>query len=78
MMKVNGKEVPGVEGMLFNMSFANSPSVPTTEHNLFVNNIPVDLNDAALYLVGFIHLIHNIYNFVGFRRALRIVSWCKG
>jgi hypothetical protein len=57
MLTINGKPLPNAREanppLKFNMSFANSPSVPSTEYNLFVNNIPQELDDAALFLVRF-------------------------
>ena len=55
MLTINGKSIPNAPPKdpphKFNLSFANSPSVNQTEYNLFVNNLPPDLDDAGLYQV---------------------------
>ncbi|TKR83269.1 hypothetical protein L596_016890 [Steinernema carpocapsae] len=52
MLKINGRPIPGsVPTGIFNLSFANSPDSPHVEYNLFVNNMPLDMDDAALFLI---------------------------
>lgn len=55
MLIINGKPIPNAPPKdpphKFNLSFANSPSVNQTEYNLFINNLPPDLDDAGLYQV---------------------------
>uniref|UniRef100_A0A914XQ58 tRNA selenocysteine-associated protein 1 n=1 Tax=Plectus sambesii TaxID=2011161 RepID=A0A914XQ58_9BILA len=52
MLNINGKVIPKSKPpVTFNLSFANSPSAPYTEYNLFVNNVPYELDDAGLFLV---------------------------
>ncbi|VDK64570.1 unnamed protein product [Onchocerca ochengi] len=52
MLHINGKIIPKSRPCsAFNLSFANSPNAPYTEYNLFVNNVPQDMDDAALFLI---------------------------
>uniref|UniRef100_A0A1I7VJU8 tRNA selenocysteine 1-associated protein 1 n=1 Tax=Loa loa TaxID=7209 RepID=A0A1I7VJU8_LOALO len=52
MLHINGKIIPKSKPCAaFNLSFANSPNAPYTEYNLFVNNVPQDMDDAALFLI---------------------------
>ncbi|KAM3727291.1 tRNA selenocysteine 1-associated protein [Dirofilaria immitis] len=52
MLHINGKIIPKSKPFAaFNLSFANSPNAPYTEYNLFVNNVPQDMDDAALFLI---------------------------
>ncbi|MFH4977079.1 hypothetical protein AB6A40_003788 [Gnathostoma spinigerum] len=52
MLHINGKTVPKSRpSAAFNLSFANSPNAPYTEYNLFVNNVPHSVDDAALFLI---------------------------
>ncbi|VDM38473.1 unnamed protein product [Toxocara canis] len=52
MLHINGKVIPKSKpAAAFNLSFANSPNAPYTEYNLFVNNVPQDMDDAALFLI---------------------------
>ncbi|VDN04647.1 unnamed protein product [Thelazia callipaeda] len=52
MLHINGKIIPKSKpASAFNLSFANSPNAPYTEYNLFVNNVPQDTDDAALFLI---------------------------
>uniref|UniRef100_A0A1I8A9H1 tRNA selenocysteine-associated protein 1 n=1 Tax=Steinernema glaseri TaxID=37863 RepID=A0A1I8A9H1_9BILA len=52
MLKINGRQIPGtVPPAIFNLSFANSPDSPHIEYNLFVNNMPLDMDDAQLFLI---------------------------
>uniref|UniRef100_F1LBW7 tRNA selenocysteine 1-associated protein 1 n=1 Tax=Ascaris suum TaxID=6253 RepID=F1LBW7_ASCSU len=52
MLHINGKIIPKSKpAAAFNLSFANSPNAPYTEYNLFVNNVPHDMDDAALFLI---------------------------
>ncbi|VDK77666.1 unnamed protein product [Litomosoides sigmodontis] len=52
MLHINGKAIPKSKPCAaFNLSFANSPNAPYTEYNLFVNNVPQDMDDAALFLI---------------------------
>ncbi|VDK69652.1 unnamed protein product [Anisakis simplex] len=52
MLHINGKIIPKSKPTAaFNLSFANSPNAPYTEYNLFVNNVPEDMDDAALFLI---------------------------
>jgi len=52
MLNINGKIIPmSKPAATFNLSFANSPSAPYTEYNLFVNNVAREIDDAGLFLV---------------------------
>ena len=52
MLNISGKVIPKSKPpTTFNLSFANSPSAPYTEYNLFVNDIPLELDDSGLFLI---------------------------
>uniref|UniRef100_A0A0N5AWA4 tRNA selenocysteine 1-associated protein 1 n=1 Tax=Syphacia muris TaxID=451379 RepID=A0A0N5AWA4_9BILA len=52
MLHINGKPIPKSNPpSVFNLSFANSPTASYTEYNLFVNNVPHNMDNASLFLI---------------------------
>ena len=81
MLTINGKSIPNAPPKdpphKFNLSFANSPSVNQTEYNLFVNNLPADLDDAGLYqvIVSVTEVEIELSICIGVWRKVHFASW---